>query len=75
MMQITSAVGYFLLCTIAKMGIFKALQDAQPLIGPMHYVQCVSSYKSKWLRSLKSKVGDVYNDVIKLYSQPRQNTL
>ena len=41
----------------------------------MHYMQCASSYKSKWLRPLKSKVGDVYSDVIKLYSQPRQNTV
>jgi len=41
--QIASAVGYFLACTIAKLGIFKTLKDAAPANGSMNYMQCINT--------------------------------
>ena len=75
-LQVASAVGFYLSCTIAKLGIFKALKASVPVIGPMHYIQCVNSYKGKWLKSYKKhKLNDLFNEVIQLFVQPRVNNL
>ena len=75
-MQVASAVGHYLSCTIAKLGMFKALKKAVVPIGPMHYLQCINMYKGKWLKSYKQHaISSVYSDVIQLFTQPRLNTL
>lgn len=71
-MQVASAVGHFLACTIAKLGIFKAVQEGKPTIGPIHYMQRAMLYDRKWIRSFRGKADLVRNEVISLFTQPTQ---
>ena len=69
--QAASAVGHSLACTIAKLGVFKALNDSTPVVGPVHYMQCVHTYKAKWLKSYRPHQQiDMFNEVIHLFTQP-----
>jgi len=75
-LSIASAVGHFLSCSIAKLGMFKALIQAVPIVGPMHYAQSINAYKGKWLKSYKHHmINQVYNDVINMFIQPRSNSI
>ena len=54
------------------MGIFKAMKEGVPLVGPVHYMQCTMSYNSKWIRSYRNKIDTLRAEVINLFTQPPQ---
>jgi len=67
---LASAVGHFLACSIAKLGMFKALHDASKVFGPLHPVLSVNEYVGKWLRIYRSHVNDVRQSVVSLFMKP-----
>jgi len=74
--QVAAAVGYFLACAIAKLGMFNSLKDSYRDAGPAHFMHdtvAVREYKGKWTEIYCSKLNDIRMDVINLFNQPRNN--
>ena len=74
--QVAAAVGYFLACAIAKLGMFNSLKDSYRDAGPAHFMHdtvAVREYKGKWTKKYHSKLNDIHMDVINLFNQPRNN--
>ena len=68
---IASAVGQFLACSIAKLGMFRALTSARlsTVIGPIHYMQSVMQYDGRWVRALRNSLNNTRSMVVDMYSQ------
>jgi hypothetical protein len=66
---IASAVGHFLACCIAKLGMLRALKATSTTVGQVHYMRSVSEYQGKWLRALRNTLDDTRRTVVELYSQ------
>ena len=72
--KIAAAVGHFLACSIAKMGVFRVLHEALHLADLTEHVsshqchQLARQYKGKWLSIYRSKLSTMYDEVIYMFA-------